>query len=107
MSGDHSIPAGEGEAMNHNRFPHYTDGDVLIILSKEYVYQLHSSELCRKSKFFCDRLTGQGAVLSEEAKRKGETIRWRFDMVERPRAGEVGVGRLERVVSLSQNCFAA
>jgi hypothetical protein len=89
------------EDMDFRNYPRCANGDVLIMLSSDKIFQLHAEMLRRHSKFFRDRLKDGGATLSSNAKRNGETVRWRFDMVERPGFGEDGAGMLERVVSLA------
>lgn len=91
--------------MDFKGYPRCNNGDVLIMLSPDKEFQLHAEMLRRHSKFFRDRLSDGGATLSSSAKRSGETVRWRFDMVQRPSDGEDGAGTIERVVSLPCRVF--
>jgi hypothetical protein len=89
------------EGMDFDGYPSCANGDVAIKLSPDKSYQLHADILNRHSAFFKKYLKDGGASLSSNAKRQGETVRWRFDLVERPQEGEEGCGTLAQVVSVS------
>ena len=91
--------------MDFKGYPRCNNGDVLIMLSPDKAFQLHSEILRRHSKFFREHLKDGGATLSTTAKRNGEFVRWRFDMVERPGYGEDGAGVFSRVVCYRSRSF--
>jgi hypothetical protein len=86
--------------MEFKGYPRCDNGNVLIMLSPDKAFQLHAEVLRRHSTFFREHLMDGGATLSTTAKRSGETVRWRFDMVQRPGIGEDGAGIFRRVVCL-------
>jgi len=88
--------------MDFNGFPLCANGDVLIVLSNDDKLQLHSEILKRQSKFFKERITQQNAAtLSSTAIHKHkETVRWRFDLLDKPEADGEGAGHLVPIVSL-------
>ena len=88
--------------MDFTGFPICLNGDVLIKLAPDKSLQLHADMLKRHSKFFRDNISDDnGATLSSSAKKRGESVRWRFDLVERPDEGTAGAGVLNPVVGLS------
>lgn len=59
--------------------PRFDDGDVLILLSNDHVYQLHSSTLIQNSEYFRHIITdGTSTQLGTRARRGRHVIRWRF-----------------------------
>jgi len=69
-------------------FPHFTDGDVLIIVTPSRRYKLHSDILRRSSPTFMALLDQDAAVdLSRNAKKKGVTTRYRLHMVQNTNGG--------------------
>lgn len=88
--------------MDFSGFPLCTNGDVLIVLSNDNRLQLHAEILKRHSNFFKDRITQQNAAtLSSGAQKQGETVRWRFDLLDKPDLDGEGAGRLIAIVSLT------
>jgi hypothetical protein len=89
--------------MDFTGYPRCINGDVLIILKPgDWELKLHADVQRRQSKFFRHRLTQESAAtLSSSAKRAGEFVRWRYDLVERPGPGEDGPGKLQMVVCFS------
>lgn len=76
---DHGMHDPPGHALPSD-FPHYHDGDVLVVLSANRYYQLHSQTLCLSSTYFRFVLTEDNAAqLSPAAKKAGAVVRWRFD----------------------------
>lgn len=66
-------------------FPHYHDGDVLIVLSDKHHYQLHSQTLCINSAYFRLVLTEENVAKPSPSKRQtGAVVRWRFDLSPNP-----------------------
>lgn len=64
--------------MTPNAFPAYTDGDVLIVITPDQQYQLHSQTLRNNSDSFRELLTEDKAVvLASKAKKNGVKVRWR------------------------------
>lgn len=87
--------------MDFTGFPLCTNGDVLIVLSNDNKLQLHSEILSRHSKFFKERITQQHATtLSTSALKNKETVRWRFDLLDKPDLDGEGAGCLVAIVSL-------
>ncbi|QDS69590.1 hypothetical protein FKW77_008416 [Venturia effusa] len=81
--------------MDFAGFPLCHNGDVLIVLSNDNRLQLHAEILKRHSKFFKGRITQQNAAtLSSGAQKQGETVRWRFDLLDKPDLDGEGAGRL-------------
>jgi hypothetical protein len=79
-------------------FPMCRDGDVLITLSTSHRMQLHSEILKRHSTLFSANILDHNYIgLSNAAKKRGITIRWRFDLKYAP--GNAGCGHLEPVVT--------
>lgn len=90
--------------MDFTGFPMCANGDVLIVLSPGRKLRLHTEMLKRQSTFFRDKVVqDNAATLSGGATRSGETIRWRFDLVERPAPGGDGQGRLRMVVRIARH----
>jgi hypothetical protein len=87
--------------MDFTGYPRCANGDVLIVLEPgKLELQLHSDILRRQSRFFRERLTKENATtLSSKAKRAGESVRWRFDLVECQFPSEDCPGKLQIVVS--------
>ncbi|KAF2431326.1 hypothetical protein EJ08DRAFT_632188 [Tothia fuscella] len=80
------------------------NGDVLIVLAPDMHLKLHAAMLQRHSKFFREHLIQENATtLSSTLRARGETMRWRFDLVERPEIGDDGPGKLQMVADLSGN----
>jgi hypothetical protein len=88
--------------MDFTGFPLCANGDVLIILSNDNKLQLHSEILKRHSKFFKERITQQNAAtLSSTALNKHkESVRWRFDLLDKPELDGEGAGHLVPIVSV-------
>lgn len=71
-----------------NDFPHFPDGDVLILITSSRRYKLHSAILRRSSPTFAALLDEQTAtVLSKNARKKGVTTRFRLHLVDYENAG--------------------
>lgn len=69
-------------------FPHFVDGDVLVITTPSRRYKLHSDILRRSSPTFMALLDQDAAVdLSRNAKKKGVTTRYRLHMVQNNNGG--------------------
>lgn len=69
-------------------FPHFLDGDVLIVVTSSRRYKLHSDILRRSSPTFMALLDKDAAVdLSKYAKKKGVTVRWRLHVVQNNNGG--------------------
>lgn len=81
-----------------SEFPHYSDGDVSIIVAPLKTYQLHSNVLRTQSNYFADVLgADQAATLSAKAKREGVTTQYRFRLV---KAQFGAIGTFQSLVSL-------
>jgi hypothetical protein len=80
-----------------SEFPHYTDGDVAIIVAPHKPYQLHSNILRRYSHYFAKVLDEEEAAkLSPKARKDGITTRYRLQLVK----AQFGViGTFQRLVS--------
>lgn len=90
--------------MDFSGFPLCANGDVLIVLSNDNKLQLHAEILKRHSKFFKERISQQNAAtLSSGAQKQGETVRWRFDLLDKPDLDGEGAGRLIAIVSLTRS----
>lgn len=77
----------------------FKDGDVLLKLSASVTMQLHAAVLRRNSKLLSELVAEEcSAILTPQAKNKGIHIRYRLELVERPPMGQVGAGKLIRVV---------
>lgn len=85
------LPApGENSNMveTENDFPHFADGDVLVIITASRRYKLHSTVLRRSSPTFATLLDEEAAVeLSRNARRKGVTTRYRLHLMENENGG--------------------
>jgi hypothetical protein len=69
-------------------FPHFIDGDVLIVVTPSRRYKLHSDILRRSSPTFMALLDQDAAVnLSKLAKKKGVTTRWRLHICQNNNGG--------------------
>jgi hypothetical protein len=80
-------PATQAPAVQ-NGFPHFIDGDVLIVVTPSRRYKLHSDILRRSSPTFMALLDQGAAVdLSRQAKKKGTTTRYRLHMVQNNNGG--------------------
>jgi hypothetical protein len=79
-----------------NNFPHYTNGDVLLIISTTQYYRLHSQVLCTHSDFFRESIASTPlAKLSATARRENlPAARFEFH-----RKGE-GFGSFTRIVRI-------
>ena len=61
--------------------PSFPDGDTVVVLSSNHVHKLHGHVLGRNSSVLASLLTSDNAsILSTQAVRNGETLRWRIDM---------------------------
>jgi hypothetical protein len=86
--------------MDLSGFPDCPSGDVQIVLAPHRQFKLHSAILRCNSTFFNENLTFENATaLSNEAKREGVCIRWRFDLTDCPKETEAGPGALTMTVS--------
>ena len=86
-------------------FPSFKDGDVLIVLAADIIFQLHSEVLRRSSKVLASLLIEENAVkLLPKAKRKGTTTRWRLDL-KRHNFNMKRPGVFELEVCLALLCF--
>lgn len=89
--------------MDFSGFPECTNGDVLVVLADGNRFQLHAEILKRHSKYFKERITQQNAAtLSSGAQKAGETVRWRFDLLDKPDLDGEGAGRLSAIVSMTR-----
>jgi hypothetical protein len=76
------------------QFPNYKTGDIIIILSSEHEYRLHSSLLKLHSPFFYTACTPANSSIRSTG--DGSEIKWRFEWL--PVAGSEN-GKLFLVVS--------
>lgn len=75
-------------AENENDFPHFADGDALVIITASRRYKLHSTVLRRSSPTFATLLDEEAAVeLSRNARRKGVTTKYRLHLMENENGG--------------------
>jgi hypothetical protein len=90
-------PVSTMEHPSTSEFPHYTDGDVAIIVAPHKPYQLHSNILRRYSHYFAEVLDEEEAAkLSPKARKDGITTRYRMQLVK----AQFGViGTFQRLVS--------
>lgn len=78
---------------SENDFPHFTDGDILIVITTARRYKLHSSVLRRSSPTLAALLDEAPPTdLSRTAKKKGVTTRYRLHLVESEDLGTRTVG---------------
>lgn len=76
-----SLTSDPATARTTNAFPHFTDGDVDLILTTTRRYKLHSTVLRRHSTLFASLLAPHHAVqLSRRALRNGVTVRYRLEL---------------------------
>lgn len=87
----------QAEEMNLSGFPHCQGGDVLIVLAPDKTFTLHAVMLRRHSSYFARELTLENATHLKRG--LGLTIRYRFDLIDRPGPSEKGPGRFNRTVS--------
>lgn len=84
-------PGGSTNATTMNTeddFPHFVDGDVLVITTASRRYKLHSTVLRRCSPTFATLLDEDAAVtLSKNARKKGVTTRYRLHLIVNENAG--------------------
>lgn len=86
-------------AFKADQFPHFEDGDVMVLLSASRTYQLHSRTLRMHSPFFARLLTEERAAkLSPRAKKEGVKTYYRIEL-KLPGEDEEGVGKLNLRVS--------
>jgi len=92
-------PNSSGVTVTANRFPHFEDGDVLILLSASRTYQLHARTLRMHSPYFARLLLEERAAkLSPKAKKDGINTLYRIEL-KLPGEDEEGVGSLHLRVS--------
>lgn len=73
---------------SENEFPHFADGDVLIVITATRRYKLHSATLRRSSPTLVALLGEDAAAdLSKSAQKKGVTTRYRLHLVKNENAG--------------------
>ena len=85
-------------------FPHYSDGDVTIIVAPSKTYQLHSNVLRTQSHFFAEVLNeDKAATLSTKARKEGVTTRFRYQLV---KAQFGAIGTFQRLVSLQHSTYS-
>ena len=90
------------EVETPSQFPHYADGDVLVIITPVKRFQLHASMLRRNSTTFEHMLAPNAAAqLSARAKREGVTILYQLEL-DKTRSG---IGRFRLNVSFSIYLF--
>lgn len=59
----------------------YEDADVLIVLSRNHIYKLHSNIIRRSAPILGNLLTEDTAAqLTGRARNKGATLRWRINL---------------------------
>jgi len=81
-------------------FPHFLDGDVLVVLSHKQTYHLHSRTLRLHSTFFRRLLSeDRAAKLSSKTKKEGVKIIYRVEL-QLPHDDDTGTGSLVLRVSL-------
>jgi hypothetical protein len=87
--------------MDFTGFPLCSNGDTLIALSPNHALQLHSEILKRHSKFFKEHISQENAATLSSSVRhsNNETVRWRFDLLDKPELDKEGAGRLVLTVS--------
>ena len=69
------------ETSAQGQFPMFRDGDVLVILDKSHFYKLHSYVLRRQVPVMAELLMeNKGAMLSAQARKDGNSLRWRIDL---------------------------
>lgn len=69
------------EVETTSQFPHYADGDVLVIITPVKRFQLHASMLRRNSTTFEHMLVPAAAAqLNARAKRDGVTILYQLEL---------------------------
>lgn len=87
--------------MDFTGFPLCTNGDTLIVLSPKHTLQLHSDILKRRSTFFKEHISQENsATLSSSVRHSDkETVRWRFDLLDKPELDKECAGKLVLVVS--------
>jgi len=82
------MPTPTKAPVEQDNFPHFVDGDVLVIVTSSRRYKLHSDILRRSSPTFKALLDHDVAVnLSKPARKKGITIRYRLHMIENKNGG--------------------
>lgn len=73
------------EGPDSSSFPMFSDGDVMLVISPEHLYRLHSSVLKRCSGFFASVLTeSRAAKLATQAMRAGNTLRFYLQLIYSP-----------------------
>ncbi len=70
-------------------FPHFVDGDVLIIISTTQHYKLHSQVLSAHSSFFANEFTSNPGPRLNAAARRESHATYRFEF-HRPTDGSFG-----------------
>lgn len=78
-----TMAASTAASQYRDQFPHFKDGDVLIILPGGRTCRLHSTTLRRASALFDDLLRVEGIKLSNKAIASGRAIRYRLDLMEK------------------------
>jgi len=80
-------------------FPHFLDGDVLVVLSHKQTYHLHSRTLRLHSTFFRRLLSeDRAAKLNSKTKKEGNKIVYRVEL-QLPHDDQDGTGNLVLRVS--------
>lgn len=79
-----------------SEFPHFVDGDILVVISTTQYYKLHSQVLSAHSTYFADQITNKpGPRLTAAARRENHPA-YRFEF--KRGAGDGGFGEFIRVV---------
>lgn len=87
-----------------SEFPHFTDGDVCIVVSTSKIYQLHSHVLRRVSSWFRDFLQPAAAVRLTAAARREGCAAWRFHLFVNPHDLDE-IGQFVPIVSIFPHFF--
>jgi hypothetical protein len=85
-------------------FPHFADGDTLIVLSANHTYRLHSSVLRTGSTYFAKELAEEnGAQLTKKARDHGVTLRYHMQLLPPREEGTMQVGKKRKSVHRTGN----
>lgn len=79
-----------------NSFPHFADGDVLIVLNNSLHCRLHSQVLANNSEIFRDMLSDATATkLTKASHTEISRVRWRFHLeITDPDAEDISLTRI-------------
>ena len=76
-------------------FPHFVDGDVLIVVSTTQYYKLHSQVLCAHSTYFSEQITSEPPPRLNAQARRENLPACRFEF---KRSQDGSFGEFVRVV---------